>query len=166
MNLLLNSRKFNRTTCPYMYNYFKTEVNLRMKILASRSVLYARFSSAQSASAPYKGVSKEEAWKLHQQHMFPFYKPYYKEPFFAVRGSRQYLYDDTGKEFLDLAGGISTVNVGHCHPRLNDIFTDQVKKLMHISPIYLHEYHGEYIKELCKELGEGFDVAYLCNSGS
>jgi len=29
--------------------------------------------------------------------MFPFYKPYYKEPFFAVRGNRQYLYDDTGK---------------------------------------------------------------------
>jgi acetylornithine/succinyldiaminopimelate/putrescine aminotransferase len=37
---------------------------------------------------------------------------------------------------------------------------------MHISPIYLHEYHGEYIKHLCKELGEGFEVAYLCNSGS
>lgn len=88
-----------------------------MKIIASRATLYARFSSFKPE--PYQGVSKDEAWKLHQQHMFPFYKPYYKEPFFAVRGNRQYLYDDTGREFIDLAGGISTVSVGHCHPRLN-----------------------------------------------
>lgn len=78
----------------------------------------------------------------------------------------QYLYDDKGKEHIDLAGGISTVNVGHCHPRLNAIFTDQVQKLLHISPIYLHEYHGEYCKQLCTELGEGMEVSYLCNSGS
>lgn len=58
------------------------------------------------------------------------------------------------------------MNVGHCHPRLNAIFEDQAKKMMHISPIYLHEYHGQYCKDLCESLGEGFEVAYLCNSGS
>lgn len=119
-----------------------------MRIATSRASLVAKFGTAQYE--PFKGTSREETLKLHEKHMFPFYKPYYKEPFFAVRGNRQYLYDDTGKEFIDLAGGISTVNVGHCHPRLNQIFTDQVQKLMHISPIYLHEYHGEYIKHLCK----------------
>ncbi len=111
-----------------------------MKSITSQLSLLSRFSSFKPE--PYVGVSREEAWKLHQQHLFPFYKPYYKQPFYAVRGHLQYLYDDTGKEHIDLAGGISTVNVGHCHPRLNQIFTDQVKKLMHISPIYLHEYHG------------------------
>ena len=115
---------------------------------------------------PYRGISPEEALKLHNSHMFPFYKPYYKEPFFAVRGQAQYLYNDKGQEFIDLAGGISVTNVGHSHPRLNAIFEDQAKKLMHISPIYMHEYHGEYCKELCESLGEGFEVAYLCNSGS
>lgn len=38
--------------------------------------------------------------------------------------------------------------------------------MMHISPIYLHEYHGQYCKDLCESLGEDFEVAYLCNSGS
>lgn len=107
-----------------------------MKAIACRAASYARFSSVQNA--PYVGVSREEVVKLHHQYMFPFYKPYYKEPFFAVRGHMQYLYDDKGKEHIDLAGGISTINVGHCHPRLNAIFTDQVQKLLHISPIYLH----------------------------
>lgn len=133
------------------------------KILA-RGRLSAAFGSFKPEK--YTGMSREEAWDLHQDHMFPFYKPYYKEPFFAVQGHLQYLYNDKGQEFIDLAGGISTVNVGHCHPRLNAIFEDQAKKLMHISPIYLHEYHGEYCKALCEELGEGFEVAYLCNSGS
>lgn len=119
-----------------------------MKFITSRAVTLFNFCSFKPA--PYEGISKDEVWKLHQNHMFPFYKPYYKEPFFAVRGNRQYLYDDNGKEHIDLAGGISTVSVGHCHPRLNKIFTDQVQKLLHISPIYLHEYHGEYIKNLCK----------------
>lgn len=47
-----------------------------MKIIASRATSCARFSSFKPE--PYTGVSKEEIWKLHQQHMFPFYKPYYK----------------------------------------------------------------------------------------
>lgn len=66
-----------------------------MRTIAVTASNCFKFSGAKHA--PYQGVSREESWKLHQQHMFPFYKPYYKEPFYAVRGSRQYLYDDTGK---------------------------------------------------------------------
>ena len=70
--------------------------------------------------------------------MFPFLKPYYKKPFFAVKGRGQYLYDDHGRRYIDLVAGISTVNVGHCHPRLIKVFNEQSAKLMHISPIYMH----------------------------
>ncbi len=66
-----------------------------MRTFLGRTSFLAPFSSFKPE--PYTGISKDEALKLHQTHMFPFYKPYYKEPFFAVRGNRQYLYDDTGK---------------------------------------------------------------------
>lgn len=86
----------------------------------------------------FTGPSYEEVKQNHKDFMFPHYKPYYKEPFYAVQGHRQYLYNDKGEEYLDLASGISCANVGHCHPRLNKIFEDQAGKLLHISPIYMH----------------------------
>ena len=98
--------------------------------------------------------------------MFPLYKPIYKYPFLAVEGKGQYLYDQKGRKYLDLIGGIATASVGHSHPRLHKIFREQASKLIHISPIYLHEYHGEYCKMLSEELGEGFESVFLCNSGS
>ena len=86
----------------------------------------------------YSGPSFEQIQANHQKYMFPFYKPYYKKPFFAVQGKGQYLYDDKGRRYLDLVAGISTVNVGHCHPRLTKVFNEQTSRLMHISPIYMH----------------------------
>ena len=64
------------------------------KISASELSL-AMFSSFKPEA--YTGVSQKEAWNNHQKHLFPFYKPYYKEPFFAVQGHRQYLYNDKGQ---------------------------------------------------------------------
>lgn len=101
----------------------------------------------------YTGISAEKAKEYHNQYMMPFYKPYYSEPFFAVQGNRQYLYDDKGDQYLDLVGGISCANVGHCHPRLNKIFADQADKVLHLSAVYFNEYQGEYAKKLCEELG-------------
>ena len=81
--------------------------------------------------------------------MFPFQKPLYSTPLFAVQGKGQYVYDDKGKQYLDLIGGLSALAVGHCHPRLTKVFNEQTSKLMHISPIYMHEYQGAYCKALC-----------------
>jgi len=41
---------------------------------------------------------------------------YYRRPLLMVRGERQFLFDDQGKRYLDMFGGIVTVSVGHCHP--------------------------------------------------
>ena len=32
----------------------------------------------------------------------------------------QWLYDHEGVRYLDLFGGIVTVSVGHCHPKVNE----------------------------------------------
>ncbi len=94
------------------------------------------------------------------------YFHYYKEPLFIVEGKSQYLFDHQGKRYLDLIAGVSTVSIGHAHPAIRKIITDQSDKLMHTTPIYLTEWQGKYSKALCDELGPEYDQVFLCNSGS
>jgi len=77
------------------------------------------------------------------------YFHYYKEPLLIHEGHSQYLWDHKGKRYVDLISGISTVSVGHSHPRISKVVQEQVANLTHISPIYMHEYQGEYSKMLC-----------------
>lgn len=65
-----------------------------------------------------------------------------------------------------MLAGISTVNVGHCHPRITKVIQDQAAKLVHTTSIYMNPYQGEYSKMLCQSLGEDYDTVFLTNSGS
>jgi 4-aminobutyrate aminotransferase-like enzyme len=47
-----------------------------------------------------------------------------------------FLKDVEGREYLDFYGGILTVSVGHCHPRVTEAAIAQQKKLVHVSTLY------------------------------
>ncbi len=65
----------------------------------------------------YTGPSAAEVLALRKQFMNPGIFLYYKSPIMLVEGSmRKYLWDESGRRFLDGIGGIVTVSVGHCHP--------------------------------------------------
>jgi len=40
----------------------------------------------------------------------------------VVEGHQEFLYDQNGKEYIDLMGGISCMNIGHSHPRITKIY--------------------------------------------
>jgi alanine-glyoxylate transaminase/(R)-3-amino-2-methylpropionate-pyruvate transaminase len=101
-----------------------------------------------------------------RQYMHPLYQPFYKKPLLISEGYKQYLWDHTGRRYLDLSSGIATVAVGHAHPRISKVIEEQSKKLVHTSQIYMHEKQAEYAKMLCDSLGPGFDSVYFCNSGA
>ena len=65
---------------------------------------------------PYTGPSADEVLALRKQYMNPGIFLYYKKPIMLVEGKMQYVWDETGKRYLDGLGGIVTVSVGHCHP--------------------------------------------------
>jgi len=48
-----------------------------------------------------------------------------------ARGDGVYLYDFEGREYLDFAAGIATMNVGHCHPAVVGAISDQARTLIH-----------------------------------
>jgi 4-aminobutyrate aminotransferase len=47
-----------------------------------------------------------------------------------------HLKDADGRDYLDFFGGILTVSVGHCHPRVTEAAVEQQKKLVHVSTLF------------------------------
>jgi 4-aminobutyrate aminotransferase/(S)-3-amino-2-methylpropionate transaminase len=78
------------------------------------------------------------------------------------------MWDVDGKEYIDFAGGIGAINVGHCHPKVVAALREQAGKLLHTS---LHVAAYESYMRVCQELidaapGIWRKKAILFNSGS
>src|SRR6187549_396813 len=67
---------------------------------------------------PYTGPSAEQVLALRKQYLNPGLFLYYKKPIMIVEGKMQWVWDETGKRYLDGLGGIVTISVGHCHPHV------------------------------------------------
>ncbi len=65
---------------------------------------------------PYDGPSRDEVLALRHQYLSPGIITYYREPLMVVEGHMQYVWDETGRRYLDAFAGIVTISVGHCHP--------------------------------------------------
>ena len=70
------------------------------------------------------------------QVMVPNYAP---AGFVPVRGEGSRLWDQSGRELIDLSGGIAVNGLGHCHPALVEALTAQANKLWHVSNIFTNE---------------------------
>jgi alanine-glyoxylate transaminase/(R)-3-amino-2-methylpropionate-pyruvate transaminase len=115
---------------------------------------------------PYDGPSREEVLAMRRQYTNPALFTLYKEPLLIVEGYMQYLYDETGRRYLDLFAGIVTVSVGHCHPQFVRRVQDQVATLQHGTTIYLHPGVALLAKKLASKMPAGLDVTYFVNTGS
>jgi len=77
-----------------------------------------------------------EVLRKHGQFLLPSVANYYAEPVVLVEGQGTRLRDAGGTEYLDFFGGILTVSVGHCHPKVNEAIKLQVDRLGHVSTLY------------------------------
>src|SRR5471030_2971487 len=101
---------------------------------------------------PYTGPSADQVLALRKQYMNPGIFLYYKKPIMVVEGSMQYVWDETGKRYLDGLGGIVTVSVGHCHPHVVAAANQQNQVLQHSTTIYLNPNIGDYAEKLASKL--------------
>ena len=115
---------------------------------------------------PYHGPSREEVLALRHQFVSPGLITYYKDPLMVVEGHMQYVYDETGKRYLDGFAGIVTVSVGHCHPSVIEKVTAQAKTLQHTTTIYLHPTITQFAEKLASKMPAGLQSTYFTNSGS
>jgi alanine-glyoxylate transaminase / (R)-3-amino-2-methylpropionate-pyruvate transaminase len=115
---------------------------------------------------PYSGPPREELIALRRAHVTPALFTLYREPLLIVEGHMQWLFDETGRRYLDLFAGIVTVSCGHCHPKVTRAVQEQAGVLQHATTIYLHPNLPLLAKRLAEKLPPGLDVTYFVNSGS
>ena len=87
----------------------------------------------------------------------------YERPLKIVRGWMQYLYDDTGRAFLDVYNNVPLV--GHSHPRVVQAAQAQLA-LLNTNTRYLHDNVNRYAERLTRLLPEPLRVCFFVNSGS
>ena len=68
--------------------------------------------------------------------MVPNYAP---AAFIAVRGQGSRVWDQSGRELIDFAGGIAVNSLGHAHPALVSALTEQANKIWHVSNVFTNE---------------------------
>ncbi len=115
---------------------------------------------------PYTGPSAAQVLALRKQFLSPGLFLYYKQPIMIVEGKMQYVWDDTGKRYLDGLGGIVTVSVGHCHPHVVAAANAQNALLQHSTTIYLQPRIAEFAEKLASKMPGDLKVCYFVNSGS
>jgi alanine-glyoxylate transaminase/(R)-3-amino-2-methylpropionate-pyruvate transaminase len=114
----------------------------------------------------YTGPSKDEVIALRKQFVNPTIFTDSAKPLMIVEGHMQYLYDETGRRYLDGFGGIVTVSVGHCHPKIVAAVNRQNEILQHTTTIYLNPCIAEYARDLAARMPGNLKVCYFVNSGS
>lgn len=114
----------------------------------------------------YTGPTPAKILALRRQYMNPGIFLYYKEPMMLVEGSMQFVWDDTGRRYLDALGGIVTVSVGHCHPYIVAAANRQNELLQHSTTIYLQPNVALYAEKLASKMPGELKVCYFVNSGS
>ena len=85
-------------------------------------------------------------------------------PVTFVRGRGCLVYDDTGREYLDLVAGIAVNLLGHAHPDVVATLTQQSAQLIHTSNLYFTAPQVELARRLV-ELSFPSRV-FFCNSGA
>jgi len=118
------------------------------------------------APRPYEGPSREEVLSLRRRHVNPAVFTLYRDPLMIVEGRMQYVFDETGRRYLDMFAGIATVSCGHCHPEVVRRVQEQTATLQHSSTIYLHPNLALMARALAAKMPSGLDVTYFVNSGS
>src|SRR5260221_954765 len=115
---------------------------------------------------PYDGPPKAELIAMRNQYTNPAVYTIYREPLLIVEGYMQYLYDETGRRYLDCLAAIVTVSVGHCHPKFVQRVTRQDGTLQHATTYYLHPNFPMLANKLASKMPPGTDLTYFTNSGS
>ncbi|HEX6062837.1 MAG TPA: aminotransferase class III-fold pyridoxal phosphate-dependent enzyme, partial [Longimicrobiales bacterium] len=135
-------------------------------ITATETAKQLQLPPTDHTPRPYTGPSREEVLAMRREFGNPAIFTIYREPLMIVEGHMQWMWDETGKRYLDMFAGIVTVSCGHCHPKVTKAIHEQVDTIQHTTTIYLHPNFPALAKKLASKMPKGLDVTYFTNSGS
>jgi acetylornithine aminotransferase/acetylornithine/N-succinyldiaminopimelate aminotransferase len=96
-----------------------------------------------------------------ERFLLPTYK---RQPFLITHGRGAYVYDSTGKQYLDFLGGIAVNALGHAHPRIVKVIRREAARAIHLSNLYHNAYQGPLARKLAEI--SGMERVFFSNSGT
>lgn len=112
---------------------------------------------------PGQETSAEETLATRDSRLGKNLSVSYDKPLKIVRGWMQYLYDESGRAYLDAYNNVPLV--GHSHPQVTKAVQEQIA-LLNTNTRYLHDTLVRYADRLTRLLPEPLRVCYFLNSGS
>ncbi|MBL7826942.1 MAG: aminotransferase class III-fold pyridoxal phosphate-dependent enzyme [Saprospiraceae bacterium] len=108
-------------------------------------------------------MDKERVLHFRQNHLGKNLSVSYRRPLKMERGWRQYLFDDTGRRYLDTVNNVA--HVGHEHPRVVRAGQRQMA-VLNTNTRYLHDNIMHFADALLNTFPPELEVAFFVNSGS
>jgi 4-aminobutyrate aminotransferase len=113
-----------------------------------------------------RSVRSDDVVARHKKYLWPSVTNYFQQPLVADRGAMQYLWDLDGNKYLDFFGGILTVSVGHCNPKVSGRVAAQVNKLQHTSTLYPNEHIVALAEKVAQITPGNLKQSFFTNSGT
>ncbi|KAI1456449.1 putative acetylornithine aminotransferase precursor [Annulohypoxylon moriforme] len=129
-------------------------------------------SISREANLPNPDPTEDSASAaLIKEHSKFMLATYARPPPVFVKGEGSYLWDLENRKYLDFTAGIAVNGLGHSHPGLAKVLSDQAQTLWHASNLYYNPWTGalsQLLVEKTRESGAMHDAAtvFVCNSGS
>ena len=125
------------------------------KVPATQPTLKPIKSSAPTAKPDPRLLDAEK-------FLLPTYK---RPPVVMTHGRGAYVFDSTGKKYLDFLGGIAVNALGHAHPRIVKVIRREAARAIHLSNLYHNAFQGPLARKLTTEWS-GLDRVFFANSGT
>ncbi len=93
--------------------------------------------------------------------LVPFYKRFHKV---FLHAKDHFLYDSNGREYIDLAAGISVTSFGHCNKQVNDAIKKQLDEILHVSNLFYIPGQAVLSRMISEKSFDG--KTFFCNSGA
>lgn len=105
----------------------------------------------------------DAALEARGRHVAAAQKLYYRTPPQIVRARGQWMFDDTGRRYLDMVNNVAII--GHSHPRVTAAATQQLA-LLNTNSRFLYPAIAQYADRIAATLPEELGRIFLVNSGS
>jgi len=89
---------------------------------------------------------------------------YRRTPIVLVRGKGARVFDEDGREYLDMLAGIGVGALGHGHEGLARAIAEQAREMIHCSNLFFHPLQVQVAERLARL--SGLSRTFFCNSGA
>lgn len=122
-----------------------------------------RFSAQTEILAHRAGRSQSDIIETEAAHTSGVYP---KRQLAIVRGHGAHVWDAEGHEYIDCVAGQGSANLGHCHPAIVAVLTEQASRLITCPEIFHNDMRAALLERLAQVAPDGVDRTFLCNSGT